>query len=228
MNVLATGPLQQVVILEVPTTRFQTRITTVGRVAVAVAKQVVLEFRGGLDRPIRRRGDLRPEQRAGGKRDEVAGRVVDGVTEHDGGAIQPGDLAQRRQVGHQVNVAVTLFPVRERVTGDGFHFHVSRQQVVATVRTVFGDLLEKKTGIDAFADQSAIEIGDTDDDRIDRLFADQRREFLEGQATGGSVHGGESIGARVSGGVVSCWSRESSRCAADSRATSSSGACATR
>ena len=93
-------------------------------------------------------------------------------------------MAERGEVRHQVHVTVAPFPVGEFVSADRFHLHVDRQQVVAAVRTVVGDLFQEETRVEPLAGQSAVEIGETDQHGVDRAFVESGLEFFQGETAG--------------------------------------------
>ena len=166
--------------------------------------------------------ELEFEHRAGSQRDQVVCRLVDDIAEHDGGAVEPGGMPERAEVGHQVDVAVALFPVGELVSVDRFHFHVDRQQVVAAMCTVTDGVFEKEAGVESFSDQSAIEICEADQDGVDGPNGRLGLEFFECQ-TAVWLYG--EIHVEESGDEFDSISLPASSCrAAESSATSSSGA----
>ena len=62
--------------------------------------------------------------------------MPDDVAEHERRRFEPGNPAQRGQIGLQPEVAVALLPARDPVPGHGIHLHVERQQVVAALDAV--------------------------------------------------------------------------------------------
>ena len=58
-----------------------------------------------------------------------------------------------------MEVAVALFPIREGITSNGFHFHVNGQQVIAAVRPFLGNRFQEKVCIETFAHQATVQIG---------------------------------------------------------------------
>ena len=94
--------------------------------------------------------------------------MVGDVAEHQRGAVEPRDPAQRRQVGHDPEVAVALLPVGHRVARDRIHLHVEREQVVAALDAVVDDLVEEVLDLDPLAEQPALHVGERGDDGVDR------------------------------------------------------------
>ena len=91
------------------------------------------------------------------------------VGEDERGRLEPRDPPQRREVGPQHEVAVAVLPARDRVAGDRIHLHVEREQVVAALDPVLGDVLEEELAVHALAHQPALHVGERDDDGVDRL-----------------------------------------------------------
>ena len=58
---------------------------------------------------------------------QVALGEITKIAQHQGCSREPGRLAQRFQVTHQMNIAVPRVPACERIPGDRIHLHVGRQ-----------------------------------------------------------------------------------------------------
>ena len=80
--------------------------------------------------------------------------MVDDVAEDERGAVEPRDPAQRREVGHDPEVAVSLLPVDHLVAWDGVHLHVEREQVVAALDAVVCDLVEEIGDLDPLSNRA--------------------------------------------------------------------------
>ena len=65
-----------------------------------------------------------------------------------------------------MNVAVAPLPVGEGVAFDDVHLHIHGQQIIADVHAAVGSLLEEERAGYAFAHESAIEVGEDDEDRV--------------------------------------------------------------
>ena len=106
--------------------------------------------------------------------------VVPGhVAKDERGGLEPGDAAQRRKVGHHVEVAVAALPVGHLVAGDGIHLHVERQQVVAPLdRLPVAGGVHEVLGVEALAHQPALHVGEGDDDGVDLTLFDLSRELV--------------------------------------------------
>ena len=89
------------------------------------------------------------------------------VAVDEGGAFLPTEAAEGGHVGDEVEVAVAEFPVGELVAGDGVHFGVGGEQVVAGVGAVAGDVVEEEPGVEALAHEAAVVIGEGGDDGVD-------------------------------------------------------------
>ena len=124
--------------------------------------------------------DLPAQDRARRDGDQLVRALGRDVAQHERGAVEPRRHAQRAEVGHEVDVAVALLPAGELVAGDGLHLHVGGQQVVAPVRAGGGDLVEEQPGVVALADEPAVVIGETDDDRVDVASGDEVDQGLQG------------------------------------------------
>ena len=59
-----------------------------------------------------------------------------------------------------MHIAVAPFPGGKAITGHDVHFHVAGQQVVTGMHAITEDLIYKKAAVDAFAHQTAIQIGE--------------------------------------------------------------------
>ncbi len=70
--------------------------------------------------------------------------MVADVRDHERSSGQPGDSAERREVGGEDEVAVAGVPARHGVPVDGVHVDVDRQEVVATLHTVLDHVVEEQ------------------------------------------------------------------------------------
>src|SRR5687768_2019028 len=68
--------------------------------------------------------------RRGGDRGAVVPRDV---AEYERRPFQPGNPAQRAEIGNEPEVAVAPLPARDLVPRDRIHLHLEREQVVAAL-----------------------------------------------------------------------------------------------
>ena len=109
--------------------------------------------------------------------------VVDHVAQHDRGVVGPGREPQRRQVRDEVDVAVALLPARERVARHRLHLHVDREEVVADVRSVV-DGIQEEAQVEPLAQQAAVEIGEREDDRVERSVGRSSAQVVDPECHG--------------------------------------------
>ncbi len=100
------------------------------------------------------------------------------VTEDDGGGGQPISDPKRREVGNEVEVAVSEFPVGVRVAGNRLHLHVRGEEIVAAVTPAFCNLFDEEVAVDPFAVEPAVVVGECHDDRIDCTGLDGRGQLI--------------------------------------------------
>ena len=175
---LDAGPLQEVVVLDVPTSGLQTAVTLGLGVPVGVVEKEELQLRGTHGGVAGRAAarHLTGEHRARCDFDRF-GRLPSGdVGEDDHTAVGPRRPAQRRDVGDHVEVAVAALPVGEAVARHGIHLHVDGQQVVTCVGAVVQALLQEEPGVESLAQQPPVTVGEGDDHRVDLTGVDQRAE----------------------------------------------------
>ncbi len=148
---LRAGALEDVVILEIPADRREAGIPGPCSRAVVLLEDVVLELgsREGPKSQVARRVDLIAQKRAR-RHAHVAVRVlVAHVAQHERALLEPARDPQRRQIRHEVEVAVALLPVRERVALDRLHLHVGRKEIIAAVgavrRVILDEPLRRRT-----------------------------------------------------------------------------------
>ena len=179
---LLASPLQEVVVLDVPTDRTQIGVARLGRGPVAVFEDEVLELGGGFGRVAHGGGPLQllAENRPGRHRHRLVSHCVVEIAQHDGGAVEPVGPPQGGQVGHHVEVAVSLFPVGIAVAGDRFHLHVDREQVVAGMGAVGVNVVEEEAGVVALPVQPSVMVGEPDHDGVDLVRLDQVPQFIDG------------------------------------------------
>ena len=180
---------QRMVVLDVPADGLEVRVAAGGGVAVRAAEDVVLEFRAGphgvahIPRPLYLPAQHRPRRHGRGP---VRG-VVD-VAQDQRRAVQPGRPPQRLHLRRQVDVAVPLLPAGEGVPGDRLHLHIDGQQVVAGVGAAIGDLVEEELGVEALAEQAAVEVRERDHHGLDIAAFDQFAEALPRQHAAHLAH----------------------------------------
>ena len=97
------------------------------------------------------------------------------IAHHQGGLGQPGNEAQRVEVGHGNQIAISLFPTGHLKPWLGIHFHAGREKVVTTVK-VFA--IEKVDSGEPFANQAAVMVGENRQDGVDLSLIDQPFEFI--------------------------------------------------
>jgi len=178
---LGAAALEDVVVLQVPAGGLQVGVAPLGRFAVGVGENVVLELRSRhhLVAVSGGRLELLAQQAARRQRHQLVGFRVQHVGQHQSGPVGPGGQAQGVHVGHQMDVAVAQFPVGEVVTGHRRHLHVDGQQVVAGVGARPGGVFQKKFGVEAFAHQPAVEVGEGHDHRFDIALGHQPGQGVE-------------------------------------------------
>ena len=111
------------------------------------------------------------------------------VAEHQRRRLEPRDPPQRRQVGSDREVAVTLLPARDLVSRHGIHLHLEREQVVAALDGTVGlGLVDEELGVQALAEQAPLHVGEGHDHRVEFAHRDEILELREGQ------HGGDPRG----------------------------------
>ena len=110
------------------------------------------------------------------------------VAEDEGGAVEPGCLAEGGHVGGHVEVAVAELPVGVLVAGDGVHLHVDGEEVVAGVGAGGRDLVEEEAGVEALAVKAAVEVGEGEGDGVDLAGVDFGAEGVEGEEAAGFGH----------------------------------------
>ncbi len=115
--------------------------------------------------------------------DRRARLLVEGVAQYERGLLQPGDGADRRQVGLQRDVAVPLIPARERVTGQHIHLDVDREQVVARVDSPGAGVhvVDPVMTGHALADEPPLQVGKHDENGVYLVFEDPLLELDSGQ-----------------------------------------------
>ncbi|MEI2700770.1 MAG: hypothetical protein V9E83_00010 [Baekduia sp.] len=91
----------------------------------------------------------------------------------------PGDRAERREVGDQLEVAVAAIPGSERVAADRVHLDIDRQQVVAGLRSVLGDRVQEVADVHALALEAALHVCHPDQDGVDLAAACGLPELVE-------------------------------------------------
>src|SRR5205085_6576275 len=124
---------------------------------------------------LRRARDLPAQHRARRERD------VD-VADHDRALLLPRRDAQRAEIGNGIEVAVPFRPARERVAGNRVHLHVAREEVIAGVHAVPGDVIEKILRDATFADEPPVHVGENGDDGLDLAVSDEAFELVESDA----------------------------------------------
>ena len=157
------------------------------RLRVAVVEDVELELGGhvGEKAALLEAGELALEHGTRAVRQLVA-VMVDDVAQHQGGAGEPGDLAQGAEVRADGEVAIALVPGGGLEARDRLHLHVDGEEIVAGVPFLAHGVHEVAAG-HALADQPALHVGEGGDDRVDLACVDQALERLEVEPTGHAV-----------------------------------------
>ncbi len=164
------------------------------RLGVALLVEVELELGGAHGRVAHlARALVLGDQDLARRCDDRRAIVVGDVAQHERGAVEPGDPAQRPHVGDDPEVTVAPFPVGHLVARDGIHLHVEREQVVAPLDTVLDHVREEVLRLDALAEQATLHVGERGDDGVDRSFADLLAQVVERE------HPGRSAGAAGAG-----------------------------
>ena len=107
--------------------------------------------------------------------------VPEQVALHHDGALEPRDAPQRREVGHEDEVAVAALPRRHRVARHRVHVDVDREQVVAALGAVLGDAVDERAGGQPLALQAALHVAHRDDDGVDPAARDLGVQLLQRQ-----------------------------------------------
>ena len=190
VEALGARALQHVVVLEVPAGGLEVAVVLLRRLAVARLEEVVLELGAGIagEAELLRRVDLAAQDRARRDGDVVVRLLALHVAEHEGGLVEPARDAQRRQVGHQVDVAVAELPVGELVARHRLHLHVDGEQVVAGVAAVRRDLVEEHLGVEALAHQAAVVVGEAGEHGLDLALRHHALQLLQRQHAAGFIH----------------------------------------
>ena len=105
------------------------------------------------------------------------------------GVRDPRNDAKGRHVRNHRHVVVALFPRREFVPGHRVVLDVDGEQVVATFSAVLDGVLDKQTGRHSLADESTLDVGERDDDRVDVATLHEGAEFGDRQKSGLLSHG---------------------------------------
>jgi hypothetical protein len=176
---------EHVVVEDVGDCRSQSPVVLLVRLGVALFIDIELE----LGREQRRVAQLlRPlvlrDQDLAWRCDDRRAVVIRNVTQHERRAIEPGHAAQRRHVGHDREIAVTLLPVGHLVAGHGIHVHVEREQVVAALDPVLDDVVEKILRLDALPEKATLHVGEGGDDGVDRARFDLLAQVIEREHSG--------------------------------------------
>ena len=176
-DVLLARRLEELVVLDAVGVGDEPAPALVGSLLEGVQEQEELELGGAphgepaLVGPL----DLSLQDASGRHLDRAAGGIEQ-VADDEGRAVQPRQDAGRREVGGGDQVAVAGVPVREPVPGQRVHVDVDREQVVAHLDPVFAGVVEKERAGDPLADRSALDVGEGEDDRVDRAVDDELAE----------------------------------------------------
>jgi len=106
--------------------------------------------------------------------------VVEHVGQHQRGALEPGRLAQARQVRLQDEVAIPLVPARGRISRHRLHVDVVGEQIVAGVRLRVR-AIDEIAGFEALTDQSALHVDHRHEHCVDGAGLHRRVELIEAQ-----------------------------------------------
>ena len=174
------------VVLDVPAGGLELVVALVAGGAVIVVEDVELELgrHAGGEPALRQAGQLRLQDGARAVRQFDPLMVAD-IAHDEGGARQPGDHVQGREVRLDDEVAVAFVPRGRGEARDRLHLHVDREQVVAGVPLVL-DRIQKEPAGDPLADQPALHVGEGGDDGVDLAVLDQGLELGHGESAGHS------------------------------------------
>ncbi len=141
--------------------RLEVAVGLVPRLLVRVAKHDELELGAGRGAPaaLPQARELTAQDLPRRRHDVRAVLPHDVGHEHHG-ARQPGQRAQRVEVGLEHEVAVAARPRRHVVALDGVHVDVDGEQVVAALGAVLGDLVDEVAGGEALAHEAALHVAD--------------------------------------------------------------------
>ena len=180
------GRLEEVVVLVVMAEGLRDGMAALGQLLPRVLEHVELELRARLQHETGVGGqrDLALEDGPRRDRDLLAGLLVDGVGEDQGGARQPGEVAELIPDRLGDPVAVPGLPVHELEALGRVHLHVRAEQVRTEVRPVADDAVEERLALDALAHEPTLHVGDRDHDRVDPTVADHRLQLQETGVTG--------------------------------------------
>ena len=89
------------------------------------------------------------------------------ISGHDDAAWQPGSHAQGLHVGDHCHVGVTGVPGGDFVALNGVVFDIYRQEVVAALGPVVGNVVQEMPGGNALSDEAALHIGEGHDYGVD-------------------------------------------------------------
>jgi hypothetical protein len=173
---------EHVVVEDVRHRRRQAAVVLPVRLGVGLAEQEELEL-GAEQRlePERTRPLDLPREHLARRGPDRRAVVPRHVGEHERRRLQPGDPPQRRQVGHEPEVAVAALPARDLVARNGVHLHLEREQVVAALDPVLDGVVEEELRLQALSEQATLHVREGDDDRVDRAALDLAAQLLEAQ-----------------------------------------------
>ena len=165
---LLLGGLQDMIVLDVVTRRLQIAVALLEGGLVRIIEQEELELGGHVGLHLHRLEALQLllENGARRMRHVFMGVVVEHVAQHQRSAGQPRRAAQGRHVGLQHEVAIALLPARRLVAGHRLHLDVDAEEVVAAMRFLVAAVGEE-LGVEALADEAALQIDHGGHDRID-------------------------------------------------------------
>ena len=106
--------------------------------------------------------------------------MIEDVAENERGCRQPRNAPERRQVRLHDEVAVALLPIGDGVARHRLHIDVVGEQVVAAVGLLIG-AVEEEFGLEAFADEPSLHVGEADHDRVDLAGADGLLQLVQGE-----------------------------------------------
>ena len=129
VDALFLGALQHVVVLDIPAEGFKVFVVFLAGCCKGILEEIVFEFRAALGRiaEFGQAVDLDFEHGARSNGDRLVGVVGLEVADDEGRTVEPGELAQGREIGNAVDIAIALFPVGEFVAFDDIHLHIHGQ-----------------------------------------------------------------------------------------------------
>src|SRR5690606_9500650 len=87
----------------------------------------------------------------------LMGVMIQHIAKDHGGPVEPRHTAKRRKIGLHRIVAIALLPARRPEAGNGLHFHIGCQQIVATMG-LLESALHEELGLETLAHEAGLHI----------------------------------------------------------------------